>query len=156
MEGPCTIQEFRNGGRGELEYLGFMKDDKKHGVFAPAPADKKYYYYSNWTREVTWDRPAEYKDPPRGGAALKHFAMNKEAYAEKFPFSDLANKQVNVMIFPTLESGNIAYKLLQELAGFETIGPILVGMKKTIHILQLGASVKEIVNMTGEKGAGGV
>jgi malate dehydrogenase (oxaloacetate-decarboxylating)(NADP+) len=52
------------------------------------------------------------------------------------------------MIFPTLESGNIAYKLLQELAGFETIGPILVGMKKTIHILQLGASVKEIVNMT--------
>ena len=82
------------------------------------------------------------------GEVQANFAMNKEAYAEKFPFSDLANKQVNVMIFPTLESGNIAYKLLQELAGFETIGPILVGMKKTIHILQLGASVKEIVNMT--------
>jgi malate dehydrogenase (oxaloacetate-decarboxylating)(NADP+) len=82
------------------------------------------------------------------GEVQANFAMNKEAFAEKFPFSDLANKQVNVMIFPTLESGNIAYKLLQELAGFETIGPILVGMKKTIHILQLGASVKEIVNMT--------
>jgi len=82
------------------------------------------------------------------GEVQANFAMNKEAFAEKFPFSDLANKQVNVMIFPTLESGNIAYKLLQELAGFETIGPILVGMKKTIHILQLRASVKEIVNMT--------
>jgi len=82
------------------------------------------------------------------GEVQANFAMNKEAYAEKFPFSDLANKQVNVLIFPNLESGNIAYKLMQELAGFETIGPILIGLKKTIHILQLGASVKEIVNMT--------
>ena len=82
------------------------------------------------------------------GEVQANFAMNKEAFSEKFPFSDLANKQVNVMIFPNLESGNIAYKLMQELAGFETIGPILIGLKKTIHILQLGASVKEIVNMT--------
>jgi malate dehydrogenase (oxaloacetate-decarboxylating)(NADP+) len=82
------------------------------------------------------------------GEVQANFAMNKEAFAEKFPFSDLANKQVNVLIFPNLESGNIAYKLMQELAGFETIGPILIGLKKTIHILQLGASVKEIVNMT--------
>lgn len=82
------------------------------------------------------------------GEVQANFAMNKEAFTEKFPFSDLANKQVNVMIFPNLEAGNIAYKLMQELAGYETIGPILVGMKKTIHILQLGASVKEIVNMT--------
>ncbi len=82
------------------------------------------------------------------GEVQANFAMNKEAFTEKFPFSDLANKQVNVMIFPNLESGNIAYKLMQELAGFETIGPILIGLKKTIHILQLGASVKEIVNMT--------
>ena len=67
---------------------------------------------------------------------------------DKFPFSDLVNKQVNVLIFPTLESGNIAYKLLQELSGFETIGPILIGLKKAIHILQFGAGVKEIVNMT--------
>jgi malate dehydrogenase (oxaloacetate-decarboxylating)(NADP+) len=82
------------------------------------------------------------------GEVQANFAMNKEAFAEKFPFSDLADKQVNVLIFPNLESGNIAYKLMQELAGFETIGPILIGLKKTIHILQLGASVKEIVNMT--------
>ena len=82
------------------------------------------------------------------GEVQANFAMNKDAFAEKFPFSDLANKQVNVLIFPNLESGNIAYKLMQELAGFETIGPILIGLKKTIHILQLGASVKEIVNMT--------
>lgn len=82
------------------------------------------------------------------GEVQANFAMNKESFAEKFPFSDLANKQVNVLIFPNLESGNIAYKLMQELAGFETIGPILIGLKKTIHILQLGASVKEIVNMS--------
>lgn len=82
------------------------------------------------------------------GEVQANFAMNKEAFAEKFPFSDLANKNINVLIFPNLESGNIAYKLLQELAGFETIGPILIGLRKTIHILQLGASVNEIVNMT--------
>lgn len=82
------------------------------------------------------------------GEVQANFAMNKEALADKFPFSELANKQVNVLIFPNLESGNIAYKLMQELAGFETVGPILVGLKKTIHILQLGASVNDIVNMT--------
>ncbi len=82
------------------------------------------------------------------GEIQANFAVNKKALKDKFPFSDLVNKQVNVLIFPTLESGNIAYKLLQELSGFETIGPILIGLKKAIHILQFGAGVKEIVNMT--------
>ena len=66
---------------------------------------------------------------------------------EKFPFSVLANKEVNTFIFPNLSSGNIAYKMLQEMTESDAIGPILVGMKKSIHILQLGASVREIVNM---------
>jgi len=82
------------------------------------------------------------------GEVQANFAVNKDSLSEKFPFSRLKNKQVNVVIFPNLESGNISYKLLQELAGFETIGPILIGLKKTIHILQLGASVKEIINMS--------
>ena len=64
-----------------------------------------------------------------------------------FSFSTLANKEVNTLIFPNLSSGNIAYKLLQELTEAETIGPVLVGLKKSIHILQMGASVREIINM---------
>jgi malate dehydrogenase (oxaloacetate-decarboxylating)(NADP+) len=66
---------------------------------------------------------------------------------EKFSFSTLANKQVNTLIFPNLSSGNIAYKILQELTEAETIGPVLVGLKKSIHVVQMGASVREIINM---------
>ncbi len=64
-----------------------------------------------------------------------------------FPFSKLVNKDANVLIFPNLASGNIAYKLMQEMGVGETIGPILLGMDKPVHILQLGSSVREIVNM---------
>jgi malate dehydrogenase (oxaloacetate-decarboxylating)(NADP+) len=66
---------------------------------------------------------------------------------EKFPFSQLANKEVNTLIFPNLSAGNIAYKLLQQMTDGDAIGPILIGLKKPIHILQLGSSVREIVNM---------
>jgi malate dehydrogenase (oxaloacetate-decarboxylating)(NADP+) len=59
----------------------------------------------------------------------------------------LAGSPANVLIFPNLESGNIAYKLLQELGGAEAVGPILLGLNKPVHILQLGSSVREIVNM---------
>ncbi len=65
-----------------------------------------------------------------------------------YPFSALAEEGANTLIFPDLASGNIAYKLLQEVGGAEAIGPILMGMHKPIHILQLGCSVREIVNMT--------
>ena len=71
------------------------------------------------------------------GEIQANFAVNKKALKDKFPFSDLVNKQVNVLIFPTLESGNIAYKLLQELSGFETIGPILIGLKKQFIFFNL-------------------
>jgi malate dehydrogenase (oxaloacetate-decarboxylating)(NADP+) len=57
------------------------------------------------------------------------------------------NKDANILIFPNLEAGNIAYKLMQEMGVGETIGPILLGMKKPVHILQIGSSVREIVNM---------
>jgi malate dehydrogenase (oxaloacetate-decarboxylating)(NADP+) len=66
---------------------------------------------------------------------------------DKFSFSELANKKVNTFIFPNLSSGNIAYKLLQEMTDGEAIGPVLVGFKKSVHVLQLGSSVREIVNM---------
>ena len=66
---------------------------------------------------------------------------------EKFSFSTLANRQVNTLIFPNLSAGNIAYKLLQEITQGDSIGPILVGLKKSVHVLQMGSSVREIVNM---------
>ena len=81
------------------------------------------------------------------GEIQANFALNKELMNEKFSFSQLANKEVNTLIFPNLSAGNISYKLLQQLIDADAIGPILVGLKKSIHILQLGASVREIINM---------
>ncbi len=82
------------------------------------------------------------------GEIQTDFALNKELLQSQFPFSKLAGKKVNTLIFPNLESANITYKLLKELNGADSIGPIMVGLKRSVHILQLGASVDEIVNMT--------
>ena len=81
------------------------------------------------------------------GEIQADFALNKEKMEHLFDFSELSEKSANTLIFPNLESGNIAYKLIQELEDTDSIGPILVGMKKPVHILQLGSSVREIVNM---------
>jgi malate dehydrogenase (oxaloacetate-decarboxylating)(NADP+) len=81
------------------------------------------------------------------GEVQANFALNNELMMDKFSFSQLANKQVNTLIFPNLSAGNIAYKLLQEMTEAEAIGPILVGLKKSIHVMQLGSSVREIINM---------
>jgi malate dehydrogenase (oxaloacetate-decarboxylating)(NADP+) len=76
-----------------------------------------------------------------------NFAINNCLLRENFPFSSLVDSPANTLVFPNLESGNIAYKLLQELGGAEAVGPILLGLKKPVHIVQLGSSVREIVNM---------
>jgi len=81
------------------------------------------------------------------GDIQANFAINNNLLKEQFPFSTLADKNVNTFIFPNLASGNIAYKLLQELGGSEAIGPVLMGLNKPVHVLQLGSSVREIVNM---------
>ena len=81
------------------------------------------------------------------GEIQANFALNKDLMNEKFSFSQLANKDVNTLIFPNLSAGNISYKLLQQLTDADAIGPILVGLKKSIHVLQLGSSVREIINM---------
>jgi len=75
------------------------------------------------------------------------FALNQELHKSRFPFSKLAGRRVNTLVFPNLESANITYKLLKELNGADSIGPIMVGLKKSVHVMQLGASVDEIVNM---------
>jgi malate dehydrogenase (oxaloacetate-decarboxylating)(NADP+) len=81
------------------------------------------------------------------GEMQANFALNPELMNEKFPFSFLANKEVNTLIFPNLSAGNIAYKLLQQTNELDAIGPILLGMRKSLHVLQLGASVREILSM---------
>tara|TARA_R110000850_G_scaffold199977_1_gene326140 strand:- start:35940 stop:38246 length:2307 start_codon:yes stop_codon:yes gene_type:complete len=81
------------------------------------------------------------------GEVQMDFALNMEMHQKNFPFSKLAGKKVNALIFPSLDSANSNYKLLKELNNADSIGPIMLGMKKPVHILQLGASVEEIVNM---------
>ncbi|WP_274474709.1 NADP-dependent malic enzyme [Mangrovimonas aestuarii] len=82
------------------------------------------------------------------GELQTDFALNSEMLQDIFPFSKLAGRKVNTLIFPNLDAANITYKLLKELNKSESIGPIMMGMRKPVHILQLDASVDEIVNMT--------
>jgi len=81
------------------------------------------------------------------GELQTDFALNAEMLKKTFPFSKLAGKKVNALIFPNLEAANSNYKMLKELNGVESIGPIMLGMRKSAHILQLGASVGEMVNI---------
>lgn len=81
------------------------------------------------------------------GELQANFALNKDLLKAHFPFSTLVDHKINTLIFPAMSSGNIAYKLLQELAGVEAIGPILLGMNKSVHILQVGCTAREIVNV---------
>ncbi|MBU3010472.1 NADP-dependent malic enzyme [Polaribacter vadi] len=81
------------------------------------------------------------------GEIQADFALNPEMLAKEFPFSKLNGKKVNILIFPNLESANITYKLLKQVEGAESIGPVILGLNKAVHILQLGSSVDEMVNM---------
>ena len=82
------------------------------------------------------------------GEIQADFALNREMNQGQFPFSKLAGKRVNTLIFPNLESANITYKLLKELYGADTIGPIMLGLRRAVHVIPMGASVEEMVNMT--------
>ena len=88
-----------------------------------------------------------YPDIVVDGPLQSDFALNRDMLEERFPFSEIAKKNVNTLIFPNLESANITYKLMKELNKNQSVGPILLGLKEPIHVLQLGASVDEIVNM---------
>lgn len=89
----------------------------------------------------------DYPDLIVDGEVQANIALNKELMEEQFPFSPLKTGNVNTLIFPNLASGNIAYKLMQEMGTAEAIGPVLLGLNKSVHVLQLGSSVREIVNM---------
>ncbi|CAN5125528.1 NADP-dependent malic enzyme [soil metagenome] len=89
------------------------------------------------------------KDPTLviDGELQANLAFNQEILKENYPFSELINEEVNTLIFPNLTAGNVAYNLLQELGDADAIGPILLGLRKPVHILQLGSQVRSIYNM---------
>lgn len=99
------------------------------------------------TREAVKKLHELFPDIVVDGEMQGNFAMNSNLLAANFPFSDLNGQAANTLVFPNLESGNIAYKLLQELGDAEAVGPILLGMNKPVHVLQLDSSVREIINM---------
>lgn len=98
-------------------------------------------------REAVRRAKQKYPDLIIDGDIQANVALNTTIQKDNYPFSSLAEEGANTLIFPNLSSGNIAYKLLMEIGGAEAIGPILLGMKKPVHILQLGSSIREIVNM---------
>jgi len=102
----------------------------------------------NRVREAVEIIHRDYPDLIVDGEMQANYAFNRQQRLEKFPFTKLLDMEVNTVIFPDLNSGNIAYKMMQELAGAEAIGPVLIGIRKPIHVMQMGSSVKEIVNMT--------
>ena len=89
------------------------------------------------------------KDPTLivDGEVQANVAFNKEIIKDNYPFSELVDQDVNILIFPNLAAGNVAYNLLQEIGGADAIGPILLGLRKPVHILQLGSQVRSIFNM---------
>ncbi|MEE3147474.1 MAG: NADP-dependent malic enzyme [Bacteroidota bacterium] len=89
-----------------------------------------------------------YPDLAVDGEVQADFALNAEMLKSKFPFSKLAGKKVNTFVFSNIDSANIMYKMVKELNNADNIGPIMMGMNKPVHVLQLGASVDEIVNMS--------
>lgn len=89
------------------------------------------------------------KDPTLivDGELQANVAFNREILKDNYPFSELVDQDVNTLIFPNLAAGNVAYNLLQEIGGADAIGPILLGLRKPVHILQLGSQVRSIFNM---------
>ena len=102
---------------------------------------------SDKVREAVSILHKEHPEIVADGEIQANFALNKNLLTDNFPFSTLNGEPANTLVFPNLESGNIAYKLLQEVGNAEAVGPVLLGMNKPIHVLQLDSSVREIVNM---------
>lgn len=102
---------------------------------------------ANLVRSVVEKIKSLHPDLVIDGEMQAGVAFNQDLLRENYPFSDLINESPNTLIFPNLAAGNIAYHLLQEVGGAEAVGPILLGLNKPVHVLQLGSSVRQIVNM---------
>lgn len=137
-----------------VDIIGLTADAVKFFNMEPRVAVLSYSNFGSANGEIpaktakaTALARAKYPDLIIEGEMQANVAINEDIQREMYPFSKLINKKANTLIFPDLSSGNIAYKLLSELGNAEAIGPILLGMNKPVHILQLGSSVREIVNM---------
>lgn len=137
-----------------VEIIGLTADAVKFFNIEPRIAVLSYSNFgsakgdiASKTAKATEMAKAKYPDLIIEGEMQANVALNEEIQREMYPFSKLVNKRANTLIFPDLSSGNIAYKLMAELGNAEAIGPILLGMNKPVHILQLGSSIREIVNM---------
>ncbi|SDD02906.1 allosteric NADP-dependent malic enzyme [Algoriphagus faecimaris] len=137
-----------------VEIIGLTADAVKFFNIEPRIAVLSYSNFgsakgetASKTAKATEMAKAKYPDLIIEGEMQANVALNEEIQKEMYPFSKLVNKKANTLIFPDLSSGNIAYKLMAELGNAEAIGPILLGMNKPVHILQLGSSIREIVNM---------
>lgn len=142
-----SIQELVN-------IIGLTKEGVKSFGFEPKIAVLSYSNFGSSkgniptkTSQAVKVAKEKYPDLIIDGEMQANVALNQKLLQKNYPFSELAEKGVNTLIFPNLAAGNIAYKLLQELNAADTIGPVLLGMNKPVHILQLGSSVREIVNM---------
>ncbi len=137
-----------------VDIIGITRDGVIAFGFEPRMAVLSYSNFGSSrgpspekTRKATQLAKEKFPDLVIDGEVQANVALNQELMRENYGFSKLAEKAPNTLIFPNLDASNIAYKLLQEIGGAETIGPILLGMNKPVHILQLGSSVREIVNM---------
>ncbi|WP_185861471.1 NADP-dependent malic enzyme [Blattabacterium cuenoti] len=90
----------------------------------------------------------KYPDLIVDGEVQPDFALNEFLLSKKFPFSKLVKKRANIFIFPNLESGNLTYKFIRGLGEVQTIGPVMLGMRKPAHVMQMQSSIEEIVNLT--------
>ncbi|MFN8340991.1 MAG: NADP-dependent malic enzyme [Cyclobacteriaceae bacterium] len=137
-----------------VEIIGLASRGVKFFDFEPRVAVLSYSNFGSSkgdvpdkTRKAVQLARAKFPNLVIEGDVQANVALNTELQQEMYPFSALAGAGANTLIFPNLESGNIAYKLLMEIGGAEAIGPILLGMKKPVHILQLGSSIREIVSV---------
>jgi malate dehydrogenase (oxaloacetate-decarboxylating)(NADP+) len=137
-----------------VNIIGLVQEEVRAFGFLPRIAVLSYSNFGsskgdipNKTAEAVRLAKEKYPNLIVDGEIQADVALNADLLRENYPFSELAEKGVNTLIFPNLAAGNIAYKLLQSLGTAETIGPILLGMRKPIHVLQLGNSVRDIVNM---------
>ena len=137
-----------------VEIIGLTQRAVKFFDASPRMAGLSYSNYGSAKGQVPHKMSAaiekakdRWPDLVIDGELQANVALNKDLLAEMYPFSELNGEAVNTLIFPNLESGNIAYKLMIELGGAEGIGPVLMGMKKPVHVLQVGSSVREVFNM---------
>jgi malate dehydrogenase (oxaloacetate-decarboxylating)(NADP+) len=137
-----------------VDIIGLTARSVKFFDFEPKVAVLSYSNFGSQKGEIPTKAAAAVKlakekwpDLVIDGEIQANVALNSELLAKAFPFSDLVGEKVNTLVFPDLSSANIAYNLLMEIGGNEAIGPILMGMKKPVHILQNGSSARDIFNI---------